>query len=89
MLLHSRFVLLLVGSVTCLCTLSSVKYLAAIVGQGSASVSSTRREDWRSIIGRAESNIGTHLPAFVSHDAAGVAEHSIDNGTCTPMPHTE
>jgi hypothetical protein len=93
MLLHSRFVLLLVGSITCLCTLSSVKYLAALVGQGSSSAASDNGEEaWRSIIGRAETNIGSHLPAFVSHEAGAPRSSSSlssDNGTCTPLPHTE
>ena len=88
LLLHSRVVLLLVGSITCLCTLSSVKYLAAIVIKGSAlGTSHEEKEAWRSIIGRAETNIGSHLPAFVSHDARGAAAES--NATCTPLPHTE
>ena len=71
MLLHGKFVLLLVGSVTCLCTLSSVKYLSTII----AAQQSSAREpaDWRSIIDRAETNIGSHLPQFLRDDGGGDA----------------
>ena len=83
MLLHGKFVLLLVGSVTCLCTLSSVKYLSTII----AAHQSVARDsaDWRSIIDRAETNIGSHLPQFLRDDAAGAGGHALP-ASALPAP---
>ena len=69
----SRFLLLVVGSVTCLCTLTSVKYLSSLIHAQHASAHGQGQRDagreWQAFIGRAEANIGSHLPQFMHHDS--------------------
>ena len=69
----SRFLLLVVGSVTCLCTLTSVKYLSTVIhAQHASAAGQDQREagkEWQAFIGRAEANIGSHLPQFMHLDA--------------------
>jgi streptomycin 6-kinase len=77
MLQHHRLILLVVVSLTFLCTFSSVRYLSRIIAaQHSASLRVTRdgsgdsQRAWLNFLDRAEANIGSHLPHFLHNEGS-------------------
>lgn len=77
MLQYSRLILLIVATLTFLCTFSSVRYLSKLIAaQHSASLRSQQdgegdsQRDWLHFLDRAEANIGSHLPHFLHEEGA-------------------
>ncbi|EIE23811.1 hypothetical protein COCSUDRAFT_47447 [Coccomyxa subellipsoidea C-169] len=73
MLQHGRFILLLIGVITFVLTLSSINLLSkSIAAQHYASLGAQSEEgqtDWLRFLDRAEANIGSHLPQFLHHES--------------------
>lgn len=73
MLQHGRVILLLIGCITFVFTISSVNYLSkSIAAKHYASLGAQSEEgqiEWLRFLDRAETNIGSHLPQFLHHSS--------------------